>query len=168
MSDAAHDPGGKVRISARGYASRAIFGGPGDCYRYTLERTFDAISPPNPVMFCMMNPSLADESFDDPTVARCRAFALRWGHTHLFVGNTFAYRATDQRRLLEVDDPIGPENDAYLLDMAQRANVVVFAYGTPHKSLRARGPAVARMLIAHGIQPFVLRLSQTGTPWHPL
>jgi hypothetical protein len=33
----------------------------------------------------------------------------------MYVGNTFAYRATDQSRLAEVDDPIGPNNDGHLL-----------------------------------------------------
>jgi len=41
-----HDPGGKVRLAlARDVISTAIFGGPADCYRYRLQRTWDAKLP---------------------------------------------------------------------------------------------------------------------------
>jgi hypothetical protein len=43
-----------------------------------------------------------------------------------WVGNTFTYRCTDQERLLEVPDRIGPDNDTYLIAMAQMATVVIF------------------------------------------
>jgi len=117
----------------------------------------------------MMNPSTAEPRFDDPSVARCRSFAKAWGYGTLLVGNTFAYRATDQRRLLEVEDPIGPENDKYLKQMARKASLIVFAYGKPHIKLRARGIAVARMLAKATDHPvYVLKLTADGTPSHPL
>lgn len=87
----------------------------------------------------------------------------------LLVGNVFAYRATDQAELAKVEDPIGPDNDTHLLAMASEAGLVVFAYGTPKVvRLRQRGPAVARMLLAAGIQPHALRIGAAGDPWHPL
>jgi hypothetical protein len=116
----------------------------------------------------MMNPSTADPLVDDRTVYRCRRFAEDWGFGRLLVGNTFAYRCTDQSRLLEVEDPIGPENDHHLLIMAAEATMIVFAYGTPHSRLRSRGPEVARLFNANGHALRVLRLSKTGIPVHPL
>ena len=99
----------------------------------------------------MMNPSTADPSADDPTVAKCRRFAVKWGYGGMYVGNTFAYRATDQSRLAQIPDPIGPDNDRHLLAMAADSALVVFAYGQPkHRTLRARGPAVARLLQDQG------------------
>ncbi|WP_263353334.1 DUF1643 domain-containing protein [Acidicapsa acidisoli] len=164
-----HDPGGKVRLAvAQGVKSTAVFGGPKDCYRYRLKRTWDDSKPH--VMFVMMNPSTADPLIDDPTVAKCGRFARAWGYGGIYVGNTFAYRATDQKRLLEISDPIGPDNDKHLIEMAQSAAVVVFAYGKPkHAPLRTRGPALAKLLIERaGVTPHTLRLSMEGTPWHPL
>jgi hypothetical protein len=68
-----------------------------------------------------------------------------------------------------VADPVGPENDAHLLSMADRASMIVFAYGQPHKSLRYRGLEVAHLLSRQGTRPlYVLRLAQDGTPCHPL
>jgi len=86
------------------------------------------------------------------------------------VANTFAYRCTDQKRLTEIADPIGPDNDKHIIEMAKKAAIVVFAYGKPgRKSLRSRGPALAKLLIekAH-VKPHILRLGKDGTPCHPL
>lgn len=121
-------------------------------------------------MFIMMNPSTADPFVDDPTVAKCDRFARAWGYGGICVGNTFAYRATDQKRLMQVSDPVGPDNDAHIIEMAKLAAVVIFAYGQPcHASLRPRGLALARLLVDKaGVAPHVLRLAKNGTPWHPL
>jgi hypothetical protein len=162
-----HDPGGKVRQRLRsGIVTTALFGGDGNEFRYKLSRRWESGAC---VLFIMMNPSTADLEVDDPTVAKCGRLARRWGYAGVTVGNTFAYRATAQDRLAAVPDPVGPENDRHLLDMAQEAAMTVFAYGTPkHKALRSRGPAVARMIRDHGIATHVLRLSKDGVPYHPL
>lgn len=148
--------------------SDATFGGPSDCYRYRLTRRWAAGSS---VLIVMMNPSVADMRADDPTVGKVTRMARRWQGGRfgcLMVGNVFAYRATDQARLAEVEDPIGPDNDWHLVDMAAGADLVVFAYGLPKiAALRARGPAVARFLAEAGIMPHVLRMGR-GAPWHPL
>lgn len=165
----AHDPGGKVRLAVyAGATSTAEFGGKHNEYRYTLKRIWDEAKPH--ILFVMMNPSTADIDVDDPTVAKCGRLARKWGYGGLYVGNTFAYRATEQKRLLEVEDPVGPENDRYLIEMARDSDVVVFAYGTPvDKRLRARGEQVARLLCEKAsVTPQVLRLSKQGIPWHPL
>jgi hypothetical protein len=163
-----HDPGGKVRLAvAQGVKSSAMFGGPKDCYRYRLVRTWDETKPH--ALFIMMNPSTADPSVDDPTVAKCGRFARAWGYGGIYVGNTFAYRATDKKRLGRIADPVGPDNDKHLIAMAELAAIVIFAYGQPsHKALRERGPLLAKILVAKGIKPHVLKLSKGGTPWHPL
>jgi hypothetical protein len=165
-----HDPGGKVRLalSPDVKSSPPVFGGPGDCYRYTLDRTWDETKPR--AMFIMMNPSMANEKWDDRSVSKCQRFARRWGvYGGISVGNTFAYCATDQKKLAKVSEPVGPENDAQILKMAREAAVVIFAYGKPHhRHLRSRGREVAAMLVKNGIQPHFLKLSKDGTPWHPL
>lgn len=117
----------------------------------------------------MMNPSVATEDGDDRTVAKCQRYARSWGYGAILVGNSFAYRCTDQQRLLEVLDAVGPENDAHLLAMAREAAMTILAYGAPrHPSLRQRGTDVARMLARAGIPLHVMRLSRSGRPEHPL
>lgn len=103
------------------------------------------------------------------TVAKCQRYARAWGYGGIFVGNTFAYRCTDQRRLLEVQDPVGPGNDDALLDMARCSEKVILAYGSPHHtSLRTRGTDVALMLAEAGIRLYAMRISKSGRPEHPL
>jgi hypothetical protein len=163
-----HDPGGKVRLAiSRDVKSSAVFGGPDDCYRYRLIRTWDKTKPH--AMFIMMNPSTADAMVDDRSVAKCGRFARTWGYGGIYVGNTFAYRATYKKDLRGVEDPIGPENDKHLIAMAKRAEKVIFAYGQPgHRTLRDEGPRLVKMLIDKGVKPHVLKLSNDGTPCHPL
>jgi hypothetical protein len=120
-------------------------------------------------MFVMMNPSTADPLVDDPTVAKCGRYARAWGYGGLHVGNTFAYRATDKKRLRLLADPVGPDNDSHLIAMAKEAAIVVFAYGQPgHRTLAPRGIEVARLLRSKGAKPHVLALSKAGVPMHPL
>jgi hypothetical protein len=166
--DIQHDPGGKVRILLpQGVLGAATFGGASNEYRYRLSRTW---SEGPRALFILMNPSTADPLVDDPTVAKCRRFAVKWGYGGMDVGNTFAYRATDQRKLTQIADPIGPENDRHLLAMARGASLVVFAYGKPKaRALKERGMEVALLLQSKlRIEPHILRLSQDGTPCHPL
>jgi hypothetical protein len=163
-----HNAGGKVSIPLPLHVKgQAVFGGKNDEYRYRLHRTW---GPGKRVLFIMMNPSTADPTSDDSTVYKCRKYAVAWGFEGLDVGNTFAYRATNQKVLCQIDDPIGPDNDKHLLAMALKASLVVFAYGAPgSRALRERGPTVAKHFRDNaGIQPHVLKLSVNGTPWHPL
>ena len=57
-------------------------------YRYTLRRNF--LIGEGTVGFVMLNPSTADETDDDPTVARCVSFALRWGYSALHTSLTYS------------------------------------------------------------------------------
>ena len=46
-------------------------------FRYRLWRVWDGALPS--VLFIMLNPSIADECDDDPTIRRCIGFAKAWG-----------------------------------------------------------------------------------------
>jgi hypothetical protein len=168
MTTKQHDPGGKTMIPLPIWVrGAAIFGGTNEMYRYELSRVWDESLPV--LMLMMMNPSIATPFVDDPSVAKGRRYAIDWGFGTLLVGNGFGYRTTDQRGLLTVKDPVGPDNDKHLLDMAARADMILFAYGKPHKSLLYRGPQVARLLAKKHLAKFhVLELSLDGTPKHPL
>jgi len=129
-------------------------------YRYALWRRWGE-GPPT--MFVGLNPSTADETADDPTIRRCIAFARAWGYGSLCMANLFAYRATQPSDMLAQDDPVGPENDAYLLRLTAEAGVVVAAWGT-HGAYGGRNNAVRAMLPSL----HYLRLTKDGHPGHPL
>jgi hypothetical protein len=162
---AIHDAGGKARPPwPSDSAVRAVFS---ECqqYRYQLQEIWDASKPL--VLWLLMNPSVACTDHSDPTLRKTGTFARAWGYGGQLVGNVHAYRATDKRRLLEVADPVGPNNDRMILEMAAEAKMVVLAYGQPPKVLSARGATAVALLRDHpGLCH--LRLSQDGTPVHPL
>ena len=130
-------------------------------YRYTLWRKW--IGGKGYALVIGLNPSTADEVTDDPTVRRCSNYAKAWGYASLCMTNLFAYRATDPVVMKAVAEPIGPDNDRYLAECAQRAAVVVAAWGN-HGTYRGRAGEVLGLL---GELHF-LRLTQSGQPAHPL
>lgn len=119
------------------------------------------------VMFVLMNPSVASQEFADPTLIKTGKYARAWGYGGQLVGNIHAYRMTESKRLVEAEDPVGPLNDAALLHMTRRAEMVVLAYGQPPTPLRNRAAAVLQLLQDHHRLAY-LRLAKDGTPWHPL
>lgn len=130
-------------------------------YRYRLWRKWD---PSRPVcLFIMLNPSTADETRPDPTVARCVGFAQKWGYGSLEVGNLFAYKSTDPSYLYAVPDPIGLSNDETLRAMISEASMVVCAWGTKGEHM-GRDREVLTMIPS----PFCLGTTSHGFPIHPL
>ena len=138
-----------------------------DCerYRYLLTRTWDPTG--RKALFIMLNPSTATEVQNDPTVARCERRARTLGFGAFRVTNIFAWRATDPRDMRAAGDPIGPENDAAILQSCRWADQVICAWGT-HGAHLDRGTAVEALLRATKLPLFHLGLSKAGYPKHPL
>ena len=147
-----------------GTVSRAVFSACG-AYRYSLQRVWDPAAPL--LGFVMLNPSTADEMRNDPTVGRCEHRARALGMGGMCVVNLFAWRATVPTALRTAADPVGPDNDAAILDAARRAANVIAAWGV-HGALFGRGVQVAAML-RNGRTPLLhLGLTKAGHPRHPL
>ena len=115
----------------------------------------------------MLNPSTATEMQNDPTVERCERRARALGFGAFRVTNIFAWRDTDPRKMRAAADPIGPHNDAAILESCSWADQVICAWGT-HGSHLARGTAVHGMLRKTGQELFHLGLTKSGQPKHPL
>jgi len=160
-----HDPGGKVRPAWPPDSTVTAVFSKCERYRYELREIWDPAKPL--VLWLLMNPSVACLDNSDPTLRRTGTFARTWGYGGQIVCNVHAYRATNKNRLLEVPDPVGPENDRTIREMATQAQTVILAYGQPPKSLRPRGPEIVALLSRHK-NLCHLRLAQDGTPVHPL
>ena len=127
-------------------------------YRYSLERHWTAAEP---AVFVMLNPSTADGTHDDPTIRRCIGFARSWGFGGLRVLNLFAYRSTNPRNLVLVEDPVGPANDAYLREAA-RGGELICAWGA------YPAPERVEFLRSLGARLSAISLTKAGSPAHPL
>ncbi|WP_459872090.1 DUF1643 domain-containing protein [Endothiovibrio diazotrophicus] len=134
------------------------------CYRYRLWRTWDAAPP---AVFVMLNPSTADALTDDPTIRRCRRYALEWGYGGLVVVNLFAWMATDPTEMLSAADPVGPCNDDHIISSVKDSGVVLCAWGN-HGSHMDRAAKVHALIKSAGVDPMVLRLTKLHQPAHPL
>lgn len=134
-------------------------------WRTLLWRCWDARRPA--ANFLMLNPSTADETVLDPTCARARDYAERWGYGSLLVTNLFAWRATDPRAMRSAEEPVGAGNDAAILSAARAAKLVVCAWGN-HGAHLGRSARVRLSLRGAGIALHVLRLNAGGEPAHPL
>lgn len=133
-------------------------------YRYSLWRTWDRSR--GSCLFVMLNPSKADAHHNDPTIEKCIGYAKNWGYGQLLVGNLFAFRATDKYVMMRQVDPVGPQNDGALRELASRADLTVVAWGTDGGHL-GRDQEVLRLL-----RPLTaiqcLSFNRNGTPTHPL
>ena len=134
-------------------------------YRYALWREW--IGGDGYAMFVGLNPSTADETQDDPTIRRCIAFAKAWGYSGLCMTNLFAFRATDPRNMRAATDPVGPQNDAAILELAAASDRIICAWGTHGAHLR-RGDEIEIKLRGLNHPLFHLGLTKAGAPTHPL
>ncbi|MDJ1008972.1 MAG: DUF1643 domain-containing protein [Paracoccaceae bacterium] len=144
--------------------SHAVYS-PCERYRYALTRVWDPEG--TRANFVMLNPSTATEIQNDPTVERCERRARALGHGAFRVTNIFAWRDTDPRAMRRAADPVGPANDAAILEACGWADVIVCAWGT-HGAHLGRGPAVETTIRAAGWTLHHLGLTKDGHPKHPL
>lgn len=139
-------------------------------WRYRLSRCWDDVPFGSyPLTVVMLNPSTADETQDDPTIRRVRAFAKAWGHAGIDVLNLFALRSTDPFALSTAADPVGPENDATLrtaLAAAKHVDAPVLAAWGVHGGFRGRAFKVTHMV--DGVRWICLGTTKEGAPRHPL
>lgn len=145
---------------------------PDRVYRYTLWRNWAGLwnvagIPQRYVNFICLNPSTADEIQDDNTIRKCVKFAKTWGFGAMCVTNLFAYRSTDPKAMMLVDEPIGSENDYYLENIAVNADLVIAAW-SQHGNHRNRATEVKANLA--GVDMCYLRMGKgkDPQPWHPL
>ena len=135
-----------------------------DCekYRYSLWRIWDKEKPI--FTFIGLNPSTADHIQDDRTITRCINFAKSWGGGGIYMANLFAYRATDPQEMMSQEDPIGPDNDAYLNQLATESQKLIACWGNDG-AFNERSTFVKHLLKD---KLYYLKLNKSGEPGHPL
>jgi len=156
--------------------STAVFSECG-LYRYRLvrERPIDLHDDANSagtVCFLMCNPSVATADDNDPTVLRTQKRAFKFGingrrFRRMIVVNLFAYVSTDPKGLMQHSHPIGPENDAHIIQAAKESDLFICAWGDVGARFKRPGQ-VLEMLREHGIKLHCLGVNSSGHPAHPL
>lgn len=130
-------------------------------YRYTLTRFWNKKLPH--VLFILLNPSTADESYDDPTNRRGMGFAKKWGYGGVVFCNLFAYRTPFPEELKKAKNPVGPENNKWLKKEAKNAKLIISSWGN-HGTFLNRNKEVIKMIS----KMHHLGLTKLGEPKHIL
>ena len=136
-------------------------------YRYLLWRNW---IPDNQrrLLWVMLNPSTANATHDDPTLASCRRISAHQGYGGLEIVNLFAYRTTDPQQLGSTCDPVGIENDECLELVVKAPTDIVVAWGELGV-FRDRDCEVLDLLSQNASGPLLcLGLLPNGCPRHPL
>ena len=143
-------------------------------YRYVLTRQWSEDASTH-ALFVGLNPSVATEEANDPTIRREIDFAKRLGHGALVKVNLFGLVSTDSLGLVQVKDPNGPENDHHLFEQASRVNATVIVCWGSHKRtkeqavlVRKRAEFVLDEFLHRGIGLFCLGVNSDSQPKHPL
>ena len=134
-------------------------------YRYTLWRHWHNLFSQDTayVMFIGLNPSTADEIKDDNTIRRCIGYAKDWGYAGLCMTNLFAFRTREPKVMKANVNPVGPDNDKYLIEIAKYASVIIAAWGIDGAYLGRDQEVIKLIPNLH-----YLKLTKNGFPGHPL
>ena len=135
-------------------------------YRYDLERPWDDSLPV--LVFCMLNPSKADDHKNDPTVVRCIGFAKANGYGGIVIVNMFAFRSTDPKQLVKAADPVGPYNDDTIRRVMSVCMDICFAWGAHGDRYPDRVREVQRIVEEGSARIWCLGVTVTGQPCHPV
>jgi hypothetical protein len=148
-----------------------------DCgvYRYRLDRI---LGDGPPLGFILHNPSTAGATSDDATSRRGIGFARSLGFGQLIFINPWARVATKPRDLWNVDDPVGPDNDAHIrgvvAEISSRGGMIIAAWGRVNPPAAKRADAKSRivslvqMIRNTGGQLHALGVNGDRSPKHPL
>lgn len=132
-------------------------------YRYDLFRVWDETKPY--LMFIGLNPSTADHEMDDPTIKKCIGFAEKLNFGGICMCNLFAFRATNPNDMMSSQSPIGIDNDLYVTMHAEKAGMVIAAWGNTGYYLHRDKEVLA---LLSNVDVFALNINKSGQPQHPL
>ncbi|HVE45800.1 MAG TPA: DUF1643 domain-containing protein [Acidimicrobiales bacterium] len=134
-------------------------------YRYDLTRTLGNGAQ---AVLVLLNPSTADETSDDPTVAAVLRFAVsipKHSVGTVTIVNLFALRTTDPALLRSHPDPVGPDNDATIARHLRDADIIVVGWGEQGSHFSDRVTSVLRFVASH--QLWCFGTTSKGHPRHP-
>ncbi|MBT4785494.1 MAG: DUF1643 domain-containing protein [Candidatus Marinimicrobia bacterium] len=126
-------------------------------HRYELSRHWDLSK--SDILFIMLNPSIANENIDDPTIKRLINFTKKFNYGGFFVANLFTY-ITPYSKTLDTSSGLTKLNLKTIKNFVNKAEEVVYAWGNSIKE-----PEELKNLVEN---PKCFGRNLNGTPKHPL
>ena len=130
-------------------------------YRFALWR----IWRPNKTLLMAigLNPSVAGEVKDDPTITRLMSRAFKAGYGGFLMSNLYAFVSTNPDKLLNNANAVGELTDYYIKEMVELSDRQLCGWGS-FKAVAQRADEVFKMLT----NPVCLGFNIDGNPKHPL
>ena len=125
--------------------------------RYSLKREWDKSK--NKILYIMLNPSLADDKNDDPTIRRLISFTKKYNYGGFLVGNIFT-TITPNPKEIDKSKGISDKNFEKLLKLINKVDQIVYAWGSSIEE-----PQLLKKLV---LSPKCFGKNVNGTPKHPL
>ena len=125
--------------------------------RYSLSREWDKSK--NKILYIMLNPSLADDKNDDPTIRRLINFTKKFNYGGFLVGNIFT-KITPNPKEIDKSKGMSDKNFEKLLNLINKVDKIVYAWGNSIEE-----PQHLKELI---LSPKCFGKNLNGTPKHPL
>ena len=126
-------------------------------HRYELSRHWDLSK--SDILFIMLNPSIAHEDIDDPTIKRLISFTREFKHGGFFVANLFTY-ITPYSKTLDTSIGLTKLNLKTIKNLVNKVDEVIYAWGNSIKE-----PQELKNLVKN---PKCFGKNLNGTPKHPL
>ena len=125
--------------------------------RYSLKRELDKSK--NKILYIMLNPSLADDNNDDPTIRRLINFSKKFNYGGFLVGNIYSTISPNPKEV-DKSDGISDKNLVELLKLINQVEEIVYAWGN-----NAYEPEFLKDLVSN---PKCFGKNLNGSPKHPL
>ena len=125
--------------------------------RYSLNREWDKSK--NKILYIMLNPSLADDKNDDPTIRRLINFTKKFNYGGFLVGNIFT-KITPNPKELDKSKGMSDKNFEELIKLINKVDQIVYAWGSSIEE-----PQLLKKLV---LNPKCFGKNLNGTPKHPL
>jgi len=125
--------------------------------RFTLSRIWDKKKPK--LLYIMLNPSIADDKKDDPTIKRLMFFTKKYRYGGFYVANLFT-QITPYPKELNMDNLSKKNNLKIINDLIKKSDSIVYAWGNLVSE--------PRELMEIIDNPLCFGKNLNGTPKHPL
>lgn len=144
-------------------------------HRYFLSRIWNDKPDKKIVLFIMLNPSMADQNIDDPTIRRIKSFSVNWGYDGVFVVNLNSYITSNPLHLISVDALKEAKfhyekNFAQIKEAMQMecVKLIVCAYGNNQYIQEIRIKEIYKIADELKIDLHCIKQNKDGSPAHPL
>lgn len=136
-------------------------------HRFVLSRVWDVNK--GVICFIGLNPSIASDIVDDPTIRKWMGFAERWGYGGILIGNLFSFRATHPSDMKKVKTPtMHILNLSYLASIHRISKLTVASWGNDGAYLQQSRNVLRRLQeFQKPIRAMKINIG-SGEPAHPL